>query len=247
MEDGKIHIGCSGWSYKHWKELLYPPKMKTTEWFDYYATLFDCVEINTSFYHLPREQTVVNWAAKAPPGFRFCAKMSRYITHMKKLRGVEEPLERFFSIFQPLAPFMGPVLVQLPPALKFNYDVAEAFFATLEKNYGQYDFVLEVRHDSWLSDDALVLLTKYDIGLVVSQSGGVFPYSEAVTSKNVYLRFHGPGDLYASPYSEEMLAGYAAKFRQWVGDGHTVWAFFNNDIHGYAFRDALRLIGYLRD
>lgn len=221
--------------------------MKATEWFGYYVGLFDCVEINTSFYHLPKEQTVINWAEKAPPGFLFCPKLSRYITHMKKLRGVEEPLERFFTIFEPLAPFMGPVLVQLPPMLKFNYDVAEAFFLLLKRNYKQYEFVLEVRHDSWLTDESLVLLTQHDIGLVIAQSGGVFPYSEAVTSKNVYLRFHGPGHLYASPYSDAMLAEYAGKFRHWVSEGHTVWAFFNNDVHGYAFQDALRLIGFLKE
>jgi uncharacterized protein YecE (DUF72 family) len=236
-----LHIGCSGWSYKHWKELLYPAGLKTTEWFGYYATLFDCVEINTSFYHLPKEQTVINWAAKAPPGYLFCPKLSRYITHMKKLRGVEEPLERFFTIFEPLQAFMGPVLVQLPPMLKFNYEVAEAFFSLLKKAYGRYDYVLEVRHDSWLSDESLVLLTQYEVGLVISQSGGFFPYSEAITAPNIYLRFHGPAELYASPYSDEMLAAYAHKIRQWTSEGYSVWAFFNNDIHGHAFRDAQRL------
>ena len=246
MSRDQVHIGCSGWSYKHWKEDLYPAGLKTTDWFAYYAALFDCVEINTSFYHLPKEQTVVNWAAKAPPGFLFCPKLSRYITHMKKLRDVEEPLERFFSIFAPLYHLMGPVLVQLPPVLKFNYEVAEAFFHLLKKHYKEHRYVLEVRHSSWLSDESLVLLTKYEIGLVIAQSGGFFPYSEAITAPDIYLRFHGPADLYASPYSDEMLAGYAAKIRQWTAEGHTTWAFFNNDIHGHAFRDAQRLKAMLR-
>lgn len=102
--------------------------------------------------------------------------------------GVEEPLERFFTILEPLQAFMGPVLVQLPPMLKFRYEVAEAFFSLLKKAYGQHEYVLEVRHDSWLSDESLVLLTQYGIGLVISQPGGFFPYSEAITAPNVYLR-----------------------------------------------------------
>jgi len=242
-----IHIGCSGWSYKHWREDLYPAALKSADWFNYYATLFDCVEINTSFYHLPKEQTVINWAAKAPPGFLFTPKLSRYITHMKKLRDVEEPLERFFTVFTPLDHLMGPVLVQLPPRLTFHYDAAEAFFHLLRTRYKQHDYVLEVRHDSWLSDECLVLMTRYGIGLVVAQSGGVFPYSEAITGSNVYLRFHGPADLYASAYPDDMLDAYAQKMRQWTAEGYTTWAFFNNDIHGHAFRDAQRLKAMLKD
>ena len=242
----KIHIGCSGWSYKHWKEELYPKGLKTTEWFTYYAGLFQCVEINTSFYHLPKEQTIKTWVAKAPPGFLFCPKLSRYITHMKKLRDVEEPLERFFTLFAPMYHLMGPVLVQLPPMLRFNYDVAEAFFQLLKTRYKEHRYVLEVRHPSWLTDESLVLMTKYEIGLVLSQSGGFFPYTEVITSSDIYIRFHGPSHLYASTYTDTMLAAYAQKVRQWTADGYTTWCFFNNDIHGHAFRDGLRLKAMLR-
>ncbi|MBD0353143.1 MAG: DUF72 domain-containing protein, partial [Flavisolibacter sp.] len=102
MKKERLHIGTSGWSYKHWKGLFYPPEVKTTDWFNYYTQFFDSAEINTSFYHLPKQQTVINWAAKAPSGFTFCAKLSRYITHLKKLRDVDEPLQRFFELFEPL-------------------------------------------------------------------------------------------------------------------------------------------------
>jgi uncharacterized protein YecE (DUF72 family) len=235
------HVGTSGWSYKHWKDQFYPPKLRQVDWFNYYTTRFDSTEINTSFYHLPKEQTVINWAAKAPTGFTFCPKLSRYITHMKKLRDVEEPLERFFGVFAPLYPFMGPVLVQLPPQLPFNAVVAESFFHLLRTRYSDQRFVLEVRHDSWLQEEVTRLLHHYGIGFVISQSFHFFPYSEWVTSNDVYLRFHGPKELYASGYSNEALWEYATKCKQWMANGHTIWAYFNNDIHGYAYRDAALL------
>lgn len=237
---GKVHIGTSGWSYKHWKGDFYPATVKAADWFQYYTTQFSVAEINTSFYHLPKQQTVINWAEKSPPHFLFCPKLSRYITHMKKLRNVEEPLQRFFNLFEPLEKKMGPVLIQLPPMVAFHYDVAEAFYEQLQR-YKQHHFVLEVRHPTWLQKESLTLMAKYEIGLVIAESGNAFPYSEMVTAETVYLRFHGPGALYASDYSEEQLADYAAKCQHWLQEGHTVWAFFNNDIHGFAFRNAKRL------
>src|SRR5438270_3237131 len=95
----KIHIGTSGWSYKHWKGIFYPPKLKATSWLPYYTDYFKTTEINTSFYHLPKDTTIEKWMGDVPAGFRFSVKMSRYLTHMKKLREPEESLERFFEIF----------------------------------------------------------------------------------------------------------------------------------------------------
>lgn len=237
----QIHIGTSGWSYTHWKGLFYPQKLPSTKWLQHYVTFFDSTEINGSFYRLPSEETVVKWTETVPADFIFCPKMSRFLTHMKKLREPEEPLERFFRIFEPMKWKIGPILVQLPAMLRFNYEVAEHFYRLLKFSYHPYEFVMEVRHDTWLEEESLTLMTKYDIGLVISQSGNFFPYSEMVTAKNVYVRFHGPDELYASAYSDEMLSAYAVKFRNWVEEGHAVWAYFNNDIHGYAPEDAQRL------
>ena len=167
--------------------------------------------------------------------------MSRYLTHMKKLHDPEESLERFFEIFEPMKKQMGPVLVQLPKMVKFNYDIAEYFFKLLAGKYRKYQFVLEIRHPTWLKEDSLNLLAKYEIGLVISQSGDRFPYTEMVTAKNIYVRFHGPAALYASTYSDDQLKYFARKFKEWTKEGHEIWAFFNNDIHGYAPKDALRL------
>jgi uncharacterized protein YecE (DUF72 family) len=236
-----IHIGTSGWSYKHWRGMFYPQTLPSSEWLDHYKTVFSTTEINGSFYRLPSVETVEKWTAQVPDNFVFCPKMSRYLTHLKKLREPEEPMERFFSVFEPMKKKMGPVLVQLPAMLRFTYHVAEEFYRLLKFSYGQYGFVMEVRHPSWLQEESLTLMTAFDIGFVSSQSNGVFPYAETVTAKNIYVRFHGPEALYASSYSDEMLQGFARKFKQWAAEGHEVWAYFNNDIHGYAPADAQRL------
>lgn len=185
---------------------------------------------------------IADWAAAVPEDFVFCPKMSRFLTHMKKLRDPEEPLQRFFSVIAPLpVARTGPVLLQLPPMLGFKEATAKPFYETLVQHWPQYYFALEVRHNSWLAADSLALMRHYGIGLVISQSGGHFPYSEEVTAPHVYLRFHGPGALYASPYTDAELEAYARKIRGWVAAGHSAWAFFNNDIGGHAWHDALRL------
>jgi uncharacterized protein YecE (DUF72 family) len=242
----KIHIGTSGWSYKHWKGIFYPPKLRSSAWLVFYAEHINITEINGSFYKLPTHETVEDWKHDVPKDFLFCPKMSRFLTHMKKLIDPEEPLERFFGIFEPMQKMLGPVLIQLPPQLKFTYDRAEYFYKLLATKYRKYDFVIEVRHETWLEEVSLTLMTRYNIGLVISQSGEEFPYSEMITAKNIYVRFHGPHELYASSYSDRMLKEFARKFKRWGKQGHEVWAFFNNDIHGHAVKDAQRLISLLQ-
>jgi uncharacterized protein YecE (DUF72 family) len=237
---GSIHIGTSGWSYNHWRNLYYPEGLTASKWLRFYAQQFQTTEINGCFYRLPAEQTVLKWMDDVPPGFRFCPKMSRYLTHMKKLRDPEEPLERFFSVFDPMKNVLGPVLVQLPHQLGFHLDTVQYFYEQL-KRYGDHRFVIEVRHPAWLQEESIALMKAYEVGFVISHSDGTFPYAEHVTSDVVYVRFHGPAELYASPYPDKMLRAYAKKFLSWAELGKQVWAFFNNDIHGYAPHDALRL------
>jgi len=238
---GAIHIGTSGWSYKHWRSLYYPQKLAASRWLPHYAHDFSTTEINGSFYRLPSAETIEHWKTQVPDSFIFCPKMSRYLTHMKKLREPEEPLERFFNLFDAMQGRMGPVLLQLPPMVHFNAGVAGHFFGLLSDRYREYEFVLEVRHPSWLEQESLALMSAHRVGLVISHSEKEFPYTEEQTSKTVYVRFHGPKELYASSYSDAMLKSYARKFKKWAGDGCTVWVFFNNDIFGYAIEDAKRL------
>jgi uncharacterized protein YecE (DUF72 family) len=232
-----IHIGTSGYSYKHWRGEFYPPGLRPGNYLPFYARHFRALELNASFYRLPDEKTVLGWMAQVPPDFIFCPKMSRYLTHMKKLRDPEEPLARFFGVFAQMQEQMGPILFQLPDRYHFKPEVAGHFYETFRKNYAQLSAVIEVRHPSWLSDESMKMMEEFAFGLVINNSGVHFPYSERITSNDVYIRFHGPGQLYASSYSEEDLAEYAQKMRHWASQGNRVWAFFNNDIHGYAPRD----------
>ncbi len=236
-----IHIGTSGWSYKHWKESFYPKGTKPADYLHYYAEHFSTTEINTTFYHLPRQSTVENWLHQVPENFRFSIKISRYLTQMKKLLEPEEPLERFFTAIEPVKYLCGIILLQLPPSLAFDYERTDYLFSLLRKEYKPYQFALEVRHNSWLEVDSISLLTKYEIAFVISQSGNKFPYAEIVTAKNIYVRFHGPEALYASSYSDESLQYYAEKFLQWQKEGHVIWAYFNNDINGHAIANAKKL------
>jgi len=239
---GAIHIGTSGWSYKHWKNIFYPEALITTDWLQFYAQTFNITELNTSFYHLPKLETTIGWGKKVPQGFMFCPKMSRYLTHMKKLNDPEESFEKFFDVFTPLKKKLGPVLIQLPPSLHFHIDKAEHVYKLCKTKYKYYRFAMEVRHQSWLEKESLDLMKQYNIAFVIAQSGTRFPYAEYVTAQHIYVRFHGPQQLYASSYTEEQLQNFANLFRQWQDEGHTVWAFFNNDVFGYAIENAKRLI-----
>ena len=240
MANTNIHIGTSGWSYKHWKEIFYPSEIKPVDWLNFYSKSFSITEINTSFYHLPKRQTVLNWREKVEQDFKFCPKLSRYITHTRRLKKAEVPLERFFEIFSPLQKQMGPVLIQLPPSLKFDAETADYFFNALNKNFHEHVFALDVRHISWLEPMALHMLSAHNISFVISQSNKKFPYAEQVTAKHIYLRFHEPNALYASFYDDYSLNNYAKMCNEWIKNGHEIWSFFNNDIHGYAFKNALR-------
>lgn len=246
MATAGTHIGTSGWSYRHWREIFYPKELKSTDYLSWYAKTFKVTEINTSFYHLPRPSTVESWLEKAPARFRFCPKMSRYVTHVKRLLDPEASLPRFFELFDPFKKHLGPILLQLPPSAAFEADRAAHFFEVLTKNYSGYHFALEARHKSWLSDEAITLLQQYKITWVIAHSGNRWPYAETITAKHIYLRFHGLDGRYDALYSEKIIADYAGKIKEWQQENHTIWAFFNNDGHGYALQNAQQLITLLK-
>lgn len=228
MAKGKIHIGTSGFSYRDWRGAFYPDKMKPADYLSFYAESFDVSEINSSFYTTPRAATVEGWANKVPADFKFCPKMNRYLTQMKRLKDPEQPLEKFFTAFEPLKAKLGPILLQLPPSLSFKEEVVSHLFDVLKKDYSGFEFVLEARHISWFEDLPLTMLRENNIALVISQSGVGYPYAESDATKNIYLRFHGPTTLFSSCYSDKMLKEYADKIKAWSKEGHTIWAFFNN-------------------
>ena len=237
-----LFVGTSGWSYMHWSGHFYPEELKPDRYLEHYLKQFSSVELNSSFYHLPGRSVTEGWVRRTPADFRFCPKLSRFITHIKRLKDCEEAVEKFFAAFEPMQDKMGPVLVQLPPGLEYDRKLAEGFFNLLKSEFGRYRFAVEVRNSSWIIDEFFGLLRDYKIALVTADSGGRFPGHEALTAGFAYLRFHGPDKLYASKYGEEGLRDHAASIRIWLGEGREVWAFFNNDFNGYAPQDAATLV-----
>jgi uncharacterized protein YecE (DUF72 family) len=237
----RLHIGTSGWSYKHWADIFYPPDVKPAKYLEHYIRYFDCVELNASFYHLPLKSTVEGWMMRTPPSFNFCPKVSRFITHQLRLSNTSEALDRFFDVFQMMYERLGPLLVQLPPGLKFDQAKVAEFLALLKSNYTPFLFAFEVRHETWINDQFFELLRQYGYAFVIADSGKRYPYHEIATAEYIYLRFHGNESLYASDYSDDDLRYYGGRISEWLKNNHEVWVFFNNDVHGYALKNAFTL------
>jgi uncharacterized protein YecE (DUF72 family) len=234
---GRARIGCSGWEYKHWRGDFYPAELPRTRWFEHYAATFDTVEINNTFYRLPEESTFARWAERAPRNFLYAVKASRFLTHMKKLKEPEEPLDRLFSRMAPLKRHLGPVLYQLPPGWKLDLGRLEHFLQVLPKGVRH---VLEFRDPSWHSDDVRRLLERYRVALCLHDMQGSATGRERV-GPFIYVRFHGQSGHYSGGYSAERLGRWA----DWLDDhrrvGTDVYAYFNNDIGGHAPRDGVTL------
>jgi uncharacterized protein YecE (DUF72 family) len=231
-----IYVGTSGWNYSHWKEVFYPPICAKSQWLQFYAQKFTTVEVNATFYRLPKPETFENWRRTTPERFRWAVKANRYITHVKRLSDTGEPLERFFSAAQTLEEKFGPVLFQLPPGLAFHEGLLDEFCDNLKKY--NHPSAFEVRHKSWLTDRVLAKLEECRVAFCISDTAGRYPYEEAVTADFIYIRLHGSRKLYASDYSEDELQAWAEKIRQWERE---TYIYFDNDFGGYAPKNAARL------
>lgn len=232
----QLRIGTSGWNYRHWRGLFYPQELRVADWLGYYTTAFDAVEVNTTFYGQPRESTVREWVRSTPRDFRFAVKMSRFITHLKRLAPDDFSIDKFAALASWFAPKLGPVLVQLPPALAFDAARVDRFFWRMPK----LQYALEARHPSWLTAEAVRVLTAHGVAWCIADSS-VYRTAEAVTAPFVYLRFHGPGRMCDSSYDDGQLDAWARRIRRWRSRGLECHAYFNNDVHGYAVDDAVRL------
>jgi len=242
MRMGNLYIGTSGWQYAHWREVFYPQGLPIKKELEYYSQHFNATEINATFYRLPSKAAVAKWMDNVPKKFRFCPKISRYITHAKKLNDPGQGVPRFFDVFDPYRRSCGPVLIQLPAMLSFSVEKAGIFFAFLRQYYPDWHFALEARHESWMSIESIELLEKYRVGWVMVDAGGRWPSSnEIVTARHIYIRLHGPDGSYATKYTTRALRQLAEKCQSWRERGHDCWVFFNNDIHGYAVENARQL------
>jgi uncharacterized protein YecE (DUF72 family) len=234
---GPVHIGTSGWHYKHWIGPFYPPKLPASRYLDFYKDRFAAAEINGSFYRMPSIGTLAAWRDAVPADFRFAAKASRFITHAKKLALPISLYERFFDGIATLEPRLGPILFQLPPRWRFNRERLAAFLAALPL---RYRYAFEFREPSWLNDEAYALLRKHRTALCLYHIAG-FESPIETTTDFVYIRLHGPGGKYQGTYDDAALRRWARRIRAWAREGKEVWCFFDNDDSGYAAKDALRL------
>ena len=233
--DRQIRVGTSGWTYPHWRNIFYPLACQKSRWLEYYAEHFDTVELNATFYRLPKTKTVEGWKRRTPDFFLWAVKASKYITHTKRLTEPTEPLERFYATALALEEKLGPILFQLPPSLPFDEERFTDFCRCLRPSHRH---ALEVRHPSWISDRLFAILEEHNMAFCISDTAGRYPCHEAVTADFLYVRLHGSKKLYASDYSEEELQAWAQKIRQW---GKDTYLYFDNDFGGYAVRNAKRL------
>jgi len=233
----RIRIGCSGWNYRHWRGLYYPPGLPQRDWFARYAAHFDTVEINNSFYRLPSAETFAKWRDHAPPGFCYAVKANRFLTQAKKLKECEEPLARMMAPFRVLEPKLGPILYQLPPRFRINLERLESFLALVPKDVAN---VFEFREPSWLVPEMLDLLERYGASFCVHDMAGSATGRIAV-GPVAYVRFHGGDGKYRGRYYNGALLSWAEWMASQADIGRPVWAYFNNDIGGAAIEDARTL------
>jgi uncharacterized protein YecE (DUF72 family) len=241
MKRGAARVGCSGWQYKHWRGDFYPADVPVGRWFEHYAARFDTVEINNSFYRLPEAETFARWRERAPQRFLFAVKASRFLTHMKKLKDPEEPIERLFTRMRQLGNRLGPVLYQLPPNFKLDLGRLEHFLHALPPDARH---VLEFRDPSWYADRVGALLERHGVAMCLHDMKGSATGRERV-GPFAYVRYHGPGGTYSGGYAPDRLARWA----EWLDGerraGIDVFAYFNNDVGGHAPRDAVTLRQFL--
>ena len=227
----ELRIGCSGWQYDDWRGRLYPQGEPKRRWLELYAERFDTVEVNATFYRLARRDAVASWVAQTPPGFLFAVKASRYLTHVRRLRGIGEGIARFY---EPLAPLrqagrLGPVLWQLPETFHRDDERLEELLELLPD--GRH--AIEFRHSSWFDPDVLRALRDHGVALVVGDHPQrPFQTLEAAAPWR-FVRFHFGARGRRGNYAPTELARWAERIARWLADGD-VFAYFNNDWEGFA-------------
>ncbi len=233
-------IGTSGWHYGHWVGVFYPEDLPSSQWLSYYARSFPTVELNNPFYRQPRPQAWDLWRRTVPRGFLFAVKANRFITHIKRLKGAKEAVTRFLEGAKRLGPHLGPILFQLPPSFHRtdeNMGRLEAFLASLPAGLR---YAVEFRHRSWLTEEGLKILRRWEVAFCCFDSPGLKTPLVA-TASFAYMRFHGAEALYASNYTDEILFSWARRLVD-LGRGlEDVFIYFNNDAHGYAVANARTL------
>ena len=233
----RIRVGCSGWNYPHWRNgVFYPPRLASRHWLAYYATRFDTVELNSTFYRLPTAASVARWVEESPGGFTFTVKVSRYLTHIKRLRDVSEGLSRLYEALAPLlgSPKLGPLLWQLPPTFACDLDRLAGTLALLDDGRRH---AFEFRHPSWFREETYALLREHGVALAIGDRPEVHAFqTHELTAGFTLVRFHA-GAAANGKYSHAELDTWAKRLERWSRD-IDVFAYFNNDWEGYAIENA---------
>ncbi len=241
-EMGKSYfIGTSGFSYRHWKGRFYPEDLPSSNWLSYYSSHFNSVEINSTFYHEPKVSTLKNWEKATGEGFLFSVKMYRIVTHIKRLKGVEQEVERFLKVLEGLREKIGPVLIQLPPGLKRDNGLMADFLGLLPKR--RWPFAVEFRNKSWFEDSTYQLLKDYDVAFCWHDYQGLKVPHE-ITGSALFIRFHGPSGRYYGSYEDRYLGAFAREVAL-IPQIERVFAYFNNDADGHAVANAKTFISLL--
>jgi uncharacterized protein YecE (DUF72 family) len=238
MPANRVRIGCSGWNYRDWRERVYPAGMPPRLWLQHYATLFDTVEVNSTFYRLPSRDAVANWAEQTPPHFLFAVKASRYLTHIKRLTNLEQGVPRFYERIEPLidAGKLGAVLWQLPGNFKCDLERLDAALEHLPP--GRHCF--EFRHPSWFSEDVYALLRRHAAALVIGDTPERPFQTYEMTADWTFVRFHHGTRGRRGNYSASELEEWSRRLSEWRRSVE-VLAYFNNDWEGFAVQNGLAL------
>jgi uncharacterized protein YecE (DUF72 family) len=233
---GGLRVGCSGWSYRDWRGVVYPADAPASRWFQLYAERFDTVEINNTFYRLPRPSTVEAWAAQAPPSFVYAVKLGQFGSHRMKLRDAESWLPNHLDRVERFGHTLGPNLVQLPPRWRRDIGRLDEFLSVAPS---ALRWAVEVRDPSWLHDEVFETLARHGAALCLHDLLPDHPWLR--TTDWTYLRFHGPHALerkYDGLYGGRRLWRVAERISEWLDEGCDVYAYFNNDYQGHAIADA---------
>ena len=233
----RIHVGTSGWHYKHWVGPFYPPSLRPPQMLGWYAERFNTVEINNSFYRLPAASAFETWCRETTPRFCFAVKASRYITHNKKLNDPESANQKFIPLVEKLGTRIGPILFQLPPSWKVNADRLQSFLSALPRTH-RYAF--EFRNPTWNVGAVYEALRRHNAAFCIYELAG-FQSPGEITADFTYLRLHGPGKKYQGDYGSSTLRSWAKRIENWGRELKHIFVYFDNDQAGFAPKNALEL------
>lgn len=239
----KAWVGTSGWTYQHWRGCFYPAGLRPTQWLAFYAQHFRTVEINYSFYRLPTRDSFLNWRKQTLPGFRFAVKGSRFLTHLRRLRDPEGPLELLVERAGSLGDKLGPVLFQLPPTWPLDSARLLAFLEALAR-YPERRFALELRHESWHTPSVYRLLERHGVALCLPVGLGL-PLAVRLTAPWTYVRMHHGRD--GIGFGDAELGEWADRISGLLGGQGEAYVYFNNDAEAHAPDDARRCRELLRE